>query len=118
MSEAIVVTVQERGRINLGKLATHERYFAKAMDDGTIILEPAVLVTSKQKELLDAVESRVTLRSFSEILEVVKGALPPTPDDVTILGDGTRIDSREAAYTWLADLAAERFGLPPRGPSD
>lgn len=43
-----------------------------------------------------------------ELAEALRHAPPPTPDDVTILRDGRRIDSRESAMAWLAELAAER----------
>jgi hypothetical protein len=38
----------------------------------------------------------------------MRNAPPATPDDVTVLLDGRRIDSRESALAWLAELAAER----------
>jgi hypothetical protein len=43
-----------------------------------------------------------------ELAEALRHAAPPSPDDVTILEDGRRIDSREAALAWLEELAAER----------
>jgi hypothetical protein len=43
-----------------------------------------------------------------ELAEALRHASPPTPDDVTVLRDGRRIDSREAALAWLNELAAER----------
>jgi hypothetical protein len=43
-----------------------------------------------------------------ELAEALRHAPPPTADDVTILQDGRRIDSRESAMTWLAELAAKR----------
>jgi hypothetical protein len=43
-----------------------------------------------------------------ELAEAMRNALPATPDDVTILPDGRRIDSRESALAWLAELAATR----------
>ena len=33
---------------------------------------------------------------------------PPTPDDVTITLDGRRIDSKEKALAWLAEIEADR----------
>ena len=44
MEKDVVLTVQGRGRVNLGKLALYERYFARLQSDGSIILEPAVLI--------------------------------------------------------------------------
>jgi hypothetical protein len=43
-----------------------------------------------------------------ELVERVRHAAPPTEDDVTILWDGRRLDSREAALEWLAEVAAKR----------
>jgi hypothetical protein len=35
-------------------------------------------------------------------------ACPPTADDVTITLDGRRIDSKEKAIAWLAEIEADR----------
>jgi hypothetical protein len=43
-----------------------------------------------------------------ELFERVRNAGPSNPDDVTILWGGRRIDSREAAMEWLAEVEAER----------
>jgi len=43
-----------------------------------------------------------------ELAEALRHAPPATSDDVTILLDGRRIDSRESALAWLAELAAQR----------
>ena len=43
----------------------------------------------------------------------MKGAGPPTDDDVTILPDGRRLDSREAVMAWVAELALIRQGEVP-----
>lgn len=43
-----------------------------------------------------------------ELIERVRQAGPPTPEDVTILWDGRRLDSREAESEWLAEVAAKR----------
>jgi hypothetical protein len=48
--------------------------------------------------------------SAEELAEDLRHASPPTPDEVTILRDGRRIDSRESAMAWLSELAAERAG--------
>lgn len=45
-----------------------------------------------------------------ELAEALRHASPSTPDDVTILPDGRRIDSRESAMAWLTELAAARAG--------
>jgi hypothetical protein len=43
-----------------------------------------------------------------ELVERVRRAGPPTPDDVTILWDGRRLDSREAVMQWLAEVDVKR----------
>jgi hypothetical protein len=48
--------------------------------------------------------------SAEKLAEAVRHAAPATADDVTILPDGRRIDSRESALAWLAELAAAREG--------
>lgn len=44
--------------------------------------------------------------------EGMRNALPPTADDVTILVDGTRMDSRENVIAWLAQVEAIRVRRP------
>ena len=46
--------------------------------------------------------------SAEELFERVRHAPPPTDDDVTILWDGRRLDSREAVMEWLAEVEAKR----------
>ena len=43
-----------------------------------------------------------------EWFEGMRHARPPTPDDVTILWDGRRLNSREAVMEWLAEVEAKR----------
>ena len=43
-----------------------------------------------------------------EWFEGMRHARPPTSDDVTILWDGRRLDSREAVMEWLAEVEAKR----------
>ncbi len=43
-----------------------------------------------------------------EWLEGMRHARPPTSDDVTILWDGRRLDSREAVMEWLAEVEVKR----------
>jgi hypothetical protein len=43
-----------------------------------------------------------------ELIERVRHSPPPTPDDVSILWDGRRLDSREAVMEWLAEVDAKR----------
>ncbi|MBU6233306.1 MAG: hypothetical protein KJS64_03560 [Acidobacteria bacterium] len=46
-----------------------------------------------------------TVRDLASALD---GAGRPSHDEVTVLNDGTRIDSREAALTWLRELDSQR----------
>ncbi len=43
-----------------------------------------------------------------ELIERVRHTAPPALDDVTILWDGRRLDSRESAMEWLAEVEAKR----------
>jgi hypothetical protein len=43
-----------------------------------------------------------------EWFEGMRNARPPTADDVTVLWDGRRLDSREAVMEWLAEVEAKR----------
>jgi hypothetical protein len=38
----------------------------------------------------------------------MRNARPPTSDDVTVLWDGRRLDSRDAVMEWLAEVDAKR----------
>ncbi|MGH9082968.1 MAG: hypothetical protein ACRDY3_01405 [Acidimicrobiales bacterium] len=46
--------------------------------------------------------------TVEELAEGLRNAPPPTEDDVTILWDGRRLDSREAVMEWLAEVEAKR----------
>jgi hypothetical protein len=46
--------------------------------------------------------------TVEQLVERLRNAPPPTDDDVTVLWDGRRMDSREAAEEWLAELAVKR----------
>ncbi|MGH9091992.1 MAG: hypothetical protein ACRDZR_11540 [Acidimicrobiales bacterium] len=43
-----------------------------------------------------------------ELIERVRHSPPPTDDDVTILWDGRRLDSKEAVLAWVAEVEAAR----------
>ncbi len=43
-----------------------------------------------------------------EWFEGMRHAAPPTEDDVTILWDGRRLDSKEAVMEWHAEVDAKR----------
>jgi hypothetical protein len=46
--------------------------------------------------------------SLEELAEAMRHAAPATGDDVTITLDGRRIDSREGALEWPAEVEAVR----------
>jgi hypothetical protein len=48
------------------------------------------------------------VKTVGELAERMCSAGPPSEDDVTILLDGRRIDSKEAAEQWLAEVDAIR----------
>jgi hypothetical protein len=46
--------------------------------------------------------------SLDELSRDLRGAEPATADDVTILLDGRRIDSKEKVLEWLAEIEDDR----------
>jgi hypothetical protein len=52
MSERVLVTLQDRSRANLGKLAEHDRYLVHREPDGTLIWEPAEVMSITEARLL------------------------------------------------------------------
>ena len=47
-------------------------------------------------------------KSVVEWAERMQSAKPPTDDDVTVLPDGRRLDSRESVEAWLQEVATIR----------
>ena len=47
-------------------------------------------------------------KTAEEVIARMRHAEPVTADDVTILWDGRRLDSREAVLEWLAEVDALR----------
>lgn len=52
MNEPVLVTLQDRSRANLGKLAEHDRYLVHREPDGTLIWEPAEVMSITEFRLL------------------------------------------------------------------
>ena len=52
MTEPVLVTIQERGRVNLGRLADHDRYLVHREPDGTLVWEPATVMSVTEARLL------------------------------------------------------------------
>jgi hypothetical protein len=55
----------------------------------------------------------VPVRNAEELATELRRAPTPSSDDVTILWDGRRIESRESALAWLAEVAAARDAAAP-----
>ena len=51
-NQRLLVTLDSRRRLSLGKLATHSHYFVRVDEDGVIILTPAVVMTSAEARSL------------------------------------------------------------------
>lgn len=52
MSVPVIIDVDNRRRISLGKLGRHDRYLATEQPDGTIVFEPAVVLTEAEEAYL------------------------------------------------------------------
>lgn len=48
-----LVTVDERKRVTLGSLASHDQYLATTFEDGRIVFEPAVVLTASEQQVSD-----------------------------------------------------------------
>jgi hypothetical protein len=46
--------------------------------------------------------------TFEELSESHRSASAPTSDDVTVLFDGRRLDSKEKVLEWLAQIESDR----------
>ena len=47
----VLIETDSRGRTNLSKFSKNDRFLARQEDDGTIILEPARIVTAAEDRL-------------------------------------------------------------------
>lgn len=52
MSDQVLISLQDRSRANLGKLAEHDRYLVHREPDGTLIWEPAEVMSVTEARLL------------------------------------------------------------------
>lgn len=52
LDEPQLVSLQDRKRANLARIATHDHYLVHAEPDGTLIWEPAEIMTSAERKLL------------------------------------------------------------------
>lgn len=60
----ILLEVDARRRVSLGSLALHDRYLATVEDDGTIVLQPAIVVSVAQARLNAAPETGQKIDDF------------------------------------------------------
>ena len=101
MSEPVLVTLQDRSRANLGKLADHDRYLVHREPDGTLIWEPAEVMSVTEARLLadeslmqviaanradasrlrrrDRSRARGAASGRSGLAELLPGGLPESP---------------------------------------
>ena len=47
-----LLEVDNRRRVTLGRLATHDRYTARVMVNGSILLEPAIVISADEAAVL------------------------------------------------------------------
>lgn len=59
---SIMVELDERRRLSLGKVGRHSRYLVREEPDGTLIFEPAVLLTEFEARVLGNQEIVTQLR--------------------------------------------------------
>lgn len=52
MPEPVLITLQDRSRANLAKIAEHDRYLVHREPDGTLIWEPAEVMSVTEARLL------------------------------------------------------------------
>ncbi|MDQ6617771.1 MAG: hypothetical protein M3083_24220 [Actinomycetota bacterium] len=52
------------------------------------------------------------VRSLEDLDDLTRHAPPPTTDDVSIAMDGRRLDTKEKALAFLAEIEAERAAGP------
>jgi prophage tail gpP-like protein len=48
-----LVTLQDRKRANLARIARHDQYLVHEEPDGTLIWEPATVITEAERKLLE-----------------------------------------------------------------
>lgn len=53
MVEPTLVTLQDRKRVNLARIAKHDRYLVHEEPDGTLIWEPAQVMSITEARLLE-----------------------------------------------------------------
>lgn len=52
VTDPVLITIQNRSRANVGKVADHDRYLVHREPDGTLIWEPAEVISTTESRLL------------------------------------------------------------------
>jgi hypothetical protein len=82
----IIVEQDERGRVSLARLATEgtTRYLARSLPGGSILLQPAVVMTKQEIESLLAAQLRQNQRAGRPLREALtsRGVKPASADEV------------------------------------
>lgn len=70
----VLIETDARGRANLGRFGKNARFLAHSEEDGTIVLQPARIVTAAEERL----------NRNPEVIERLRRALVDTSGDVEI----------------------------------
>jgi len=85
----VMVELDERRRLSLGKVGRHTRYLVREETDGTLIFEPAVVMTEFEASVLadkPIMDQLVAAQTKSAPTRVRVRRNPPAPDAAR--GDG------------------------------
>jgi hypothetical protein len=55
------------------------------------------------------------VRTLHEMLAEMEAGPPPTPDDVCVAADGTRLDTPEKVRAWIDEVNIARLAAQGRG---
>lgn len=75
-TDRMLLELDGRRRLTLGKLAEHDRYLVSVLDSGRILLEPAVVMTESEFALAH------DEAFWARVAESAKGPFEPLPDDL------------------------------------
>lgn len=79
----VMVELDDRRRLSLGKVGRHTRYLVREETDGTLIFEPAVVMTEFEASVLadkTIMDQLVTAQTRSTPTRVRLRRDPPAPD--------------------------------------
>lgn len=75
MSESLI-ELDERRRVSLGKIGRHSRYLVREEPDGTLVFEPAVVLTETERAYLANTDLASQIDETERILSVARRVLP------------------------------------------